>query len=154
MWMRKSFVTFIFIITATIASSAHESQNHTTLEISNVWARKTGNRTLSAAVYFDVHNKSKSQELLTGVSTDRASNAMMHRSFEEDNIMRMEMQTSISIAGGETLKFAPGGYHVMLTKLTAPLVEGDTFPITLSFKDAGDVTVYVDVTGISGPNNH
>ena len=29
----------------------------------------------------------------------------------------------------------PGGYHVMLMALKAPLKEGDAVPVTLTFKD-------------------
>lgn len=138
----------------TLTVAAHDSQEHGTLEIANVWARKTGTRTVSAAVYFEIHNKSAEQEKLTDISTEHAANAMIHRSFEDNNIMRMEMQDDVTIAAGETLLFAPGGYHVMLTNLTAPLVEGEVFPITMSFEKAGDITVYVEVTGIGGPAHH
>lgn len=133
---------------------AHDNPIHESLDLSNAWARKTGRRTVSAAVYFDVHNRTHEQEVLTAVSTDRAAMAMIHRSFEQNDVMRMEMQHEVSIAPTEKLSFEPGSYHVMLLDLTEPLVEGDVFPVTLSFKNAGDVTIYVEVTGISGPQNN
>ncbi|MCW8860848.1 MAG: copper chaperone PCu(A)C, partial [Rhodospirillales bacterium] len=39
----------------------------------------------------------------------------------------------------------PGGDHVMFMGLNAPLKEGDTFPLTLVFKNAGEVTINVTV---------
>lgn len=133
---------------------AHGDVSHETLDLVDVWARKTGRRTASAAVYFTIHNNTHQQETLTGVSTDRANVAMIHRSFEESDVMRMEMQDTVQIAPGDTLSFAPGGYHVMLLDLTEPLVEGDLFALTLSFEKAGDVVVYVEVTGIAGLNSN
>ena len=36
---------------------------------------------------------------------------------------------------GKTVELKPGGYHVMLMALKAPLKEGDAVPVTLTFKD-------------------
>jgi len=49
---------------------------------------------------------------------------------------------------------APGGYHGMLMGLTTALKEGDSFPVTLSFEKAGEVTVNVDVLSLraEGPD--
>jgi copper(I)-binding protein len=40
---------------------------------------------------------------------------------------------------------APGGYHLMLMGLKAPLRAGDTFPLTLQFEHAPPLTVTVAV---------
>jgi copper(I)-binding protein len=40
---------------------------------------------------------------------------------------------------------APGGYHIMLMGLKQPLKQGDAFPITLNFANAGPVTAQVTV---------
>ncbi|MFZ8900881.1 MAG: copper chaperone PCu(A)C [Ilumatobacteraceae bacterium] len=39
----------------------------------------------------------------------------------------------------------PGGYHVMIFDLVAPLEIGQTFDVTLTFEKAGDVIVPVEV---------
>jgi copper(I)-binding protein len=41
----------------------------------------------------------------------------------------------------------PGGYHIMLMGLSAPLKEGDSFPLSLTFAHAGSTTVTVKVKG-------
>ncbi|WP_262693830.1 copper chaperone PCu(A)C [Kordiimonas aquimaris] len=151
--MTKMLMTLLLTFCFAHPVFAHGNPAHESLDLSNAWARKTGRRSVSAAVYFDIHNQTHAQETLTAVSSDRAAIAMIHRSFEQDDIMRMEMQDEVPIAPAEKLSFEPGSYHVMLIDLTEPLVEGDVFPVTLSFKNAGDVTIYVEVTGISGPQN-
>ena len=47
----------------------------------------------------------------------------------------------------------PNGYHIMLTGLTRPLKEGETFPLTLTFAKAGsqNVAVSVQKVGSMGP---
>ena len=43
----------------------------------------------------------------------------------------------------------------MLVGLKAPLKEGDSFPMTLKFEKAGEVTVVVKVQAVSeGPSAH
>ena len=49
---------------------------------------------------------------------------------------------------------APGGYHIMLSGLKQALKQGDSFPITLSFAKAGQVTATATVAkaGATMPN--
>lgn len=131
-------------------SWGHETASDHALEISDVWTRKT-RRTTSAAVYMKVHNATEAPDTITAVSSPIANMATLHLSQEVDGIMQMNMQDSITVPVGETVSFEPGGLHIMLMGLSKPLAEGDVFPVTLSFEKAGDVTVYVDVTGLSGP---
>lgn len=51
--------------------------------------------------------------------------------------MTMRPVDSIELPAGETVKLEPGGYHVMLLELAAPLTAGQTFPVTLTFEEAG-----------------
>ena len=44
------------------------------------------------------------------------------------------------------MTLAPGGYHIMLSGLKQSLKQGDSFPITLSFAKAGQVTATATVT--------
>jgi len=148
----KKFLIFVMLIMspAFLPVAAHENESHAGLEISQAWARKTGSRTASAAVYLEVKNTSDEMETLLSVSSARAAMATIHRSIEQDGIMRMEMQEEQEIAPGKTIAFEPGGMHIMLMRLDQPLLQGQLFPVTLTFEHAGDVTVYVEVTGIAG----
>ena len=136
------------LIFTSLSVHAHENEEHG-LSIEKAWARKTS-RTVSAAVYLTIHNDTHNLEYLRGASSDIASNTMIHQSREEDGIMKMDHVEDLPIAPGETLSFAPGGYHIMLMGLTAPLAEGDVFTVTLDFENAGPTPVVVEVTGLMG----
>lgn len=148
---------FLFAILMSImlqipaAATAHDQQDGHALEISDVWARKT-RRTTSAAVYMRIHNATDRPDMILEATTPRASMTTLHMSSEMDGIMRMEMQDTVALPAGETVSFEPGGLHIMLMGLDQPLKEGDVFPITLTLQQAGDITVYVEVTGLSGPS--
>ena len=62
-----------------------------------------------------------------------------------DGAMTMQPVDSIELPAGEEVALEPGGYHIMLLDLVAPLEVGDTFEITLTFENAGEVTVTAEV---------
>lgn len=137
-------------LTFSMPSFAHGEESHGGLLVEKVWARKTS-RTVSAAVYLTIRNEGHNIETLLGAHTDIADTTMIHRSYEEDGVMKMGHVMSLPMKPGETLEFKPGGYHVMLMGLTGPLKKGDVFPLVLSFEKAGDVQVIVEITGMMGP---
>lgn len=57
----------------------------------------------------------------------------------------MRMVEAITVAPGETVHFAPAGYHVMLIQLNQALVWGERFELTLHFADGHSVTFEVEV---------
>ena len=63
----------------------------------------------------------------------------------EGGMMSMKPVDEIPIAAGETVVLEPGGYHIMLLDLVEPLKTGDTFEITLTFAEAGDMVIEVEV---------
>ena len=59
----------------------------------------------------------------------------------------MQPVSEIAVPAHGSVTFAPGGYHVMLMEPTATLSAGQKVQITLTFKNAGKVTVDADVRG-------
>ncbi len=149
--MKKILINILILLTpVSLPAVAHGTEPHAALDISQAWARKTGARTASTAVYLDIKNLSEKVEKLLSVGSNRASMAMIHRSSEQDGIMRMEMQDTVEIRPGATVSFEPGGLHIMLTNLDEPLKQGQLFPLRLTFEHAGEVEIFVEVTGIAG----
>jgi copper(I)-binding protein len=59
--------------------------------------------------------------------------------------MMMQPVDGIVLPAGTAVELKPGGYHIMLLDLVAPLEMGQTFTITLTFEQAGSVEVPVTV---------
>ena len=79
--------------------------------------------------------------LLSG-TTPAADRLEIHEMSVTDGIMRMRaLPDGLAIAPGQTVKLAPGGYHIMLIGLTKPLALGDHVPARLKFEKAGEVEV-------------
>ena len=114
------------------------------IRIGDAWARPTRGE-VPGAVYVAIDNKGSSDDRLTGVSTDRAAMAMVHQSDLADGVATMRMVDEVRILAGGRIEMAPGGTHIMLEGLKAPLNSGESFDIVLKFGKSGDRRVRVDV---------
>ena len=111
----------------------------------NAWARPTRGDA-PGAVYVAINNKGSADDRLVGAFTDRAAMAMVHQTELVDGVARMRMAGEINIPAGQRIEMVPGGTHIMLQGLRAPLKTGDNFSLVLKFRKSGDRTVNVDVT--------
>jgi len=66
------------------------------------------------------------------------------------------VEGGVEIKPGETVRLAPGGYHLMFIGLKQPLSEGEQMEGTLQFKDAGTVPVrfHVQAATARAPAEH
>jgi copper(I)-binding protein len=109
------------------------------VEIKHPWSRATFAKT--GAAYLTIHNKGGASDALIAVSSPTANKAMVHRTIMEEGVMKMRPALPVELAPGATVKLAPGGLHVMLMGLKAPLKEGEVVPITLTFENAGAIAI-------------
>ena len=69
----------------------------------------------------------------------------IHEMKMEGGVMKMSAIDRLPLPAGKAVELKPGGYHVMLMDLVAPLKEGDTVPITLTVADKAGKTQKVEV---------
>jgi len=93
---------------------------------------------------------------VTKVESPVAATAELHQTVEESGVMKMTLVPVLVLAPGKSVTLKPGGYHVMLMGLKAPLKQGEHFPITLYFANSPPVTVEVQIAapGAAGPAMH
>ena len=115
------------------------------IQLGNAWARPTRGDA-PGAVYVAINNKGSADDRLVGAFSDHSAMAMVHQSELVDGVARMRMAGEINIPAGSRIEMVPGGTHVMLEGLRAPLRTGDQFDLVLKFRKSGDRTVKVDVT--------
>lgn len=128
---------------AGIAVAAHAQTAGVT--VGAPWAPATITANQAGAIYLSVTNKGAKADRLTAAATPVAAQAMLHDTVFADNVARMLMVTAIDVPPGETAALEPGGIHIMLTGMAKPLTAGQKFPLTLTFRDAGKITVEVEV---------
>lgn len=134
----------LLIVSALAALAACGKPAEPAIKVSDAWARATA-QGQGGAVYATIDNQGGAADRLLAVTTDRASMAMVHEGGMENGVARMRMVDSLDIAAGAQVKLAPGGNHVMLEGLKAPLAAGDQFQLTMRFERSGSIAVPVSV---------
>lgn len=69
----------------------------------------------------------------------------IHNHFNDGGVMRMRQVPSVDIKAKDEVALKPGGLHIMLIDLKAPLKEGDVVPITLGFDDGSSKKIEAKV---------
>ncbi len=146
----KAFASLsaLMLVTACGDHSAHHSpehkiaaERHEGIEVSAPWIRVAAPPAKTSAIYFTVKNTNTETDVLLSASSDLAEFVEIHQTSETDGVSQMRKLDQLSLESGSSVKFETGSYHVMLINLTAPIVEGELYPITLNFEKAGTMTV-------------
>ena len=113
------------------------------ISVSDAWVRANVPGQSSGAIYATIANDGGADKLV-GVSAD-AGMAMLHGNDSSGGIARMRMLDAMAIPAGGRVALAPGGTHIMLSNLKAPLEAGGKLNVTLRFAAAAPLTVNVAI---------
>ena len=122
------------------ASLSFAAEPASALLVQNAWLRKAPGVD-SAAAYLVLRNTSAEPVIVIGVRSPVASHVMIHESSVVGGQSRMRMHEQLVIAPGQTVTFAPGGLHVMLSGFTKDPVVGQSVPLILLLANGGQITV-------------
>ena len=118
------------------------------IAVENAWSRATPAQAHTGAAFFVVENRGANDDTLLGADSEVADSVELHTHINDGGVMRMRPVEGILVPAGGRAELKPGGLHVMLMGLRAPLEEGRTFTLGLTFAHAGHVAVPVTVKGI------
>ena len=142
--MKNLLPAMAFLLAAPMAQAC-ETFTSGDISVQQAWSRASIGTGRPAVLYLEITNSGAMDDALLGLTTPAASMPMLHETTVTDGVAAMPHAASIPVPAGETVALLPGGFHVMLMGLTDPLVEGQTFPITLTFEQAGNLDVTVDI---------
>lgn len=118
------------------------------LKIDHPWARASAGPARNSAAFMTIHNAGGADRLVA-VAADVSERVELHTHMMEGDVMKMRHVEAVEVPANAMAELQPGGFHVMLIGLKAPLKEGEHFPLTLTFEKAGEITVDVAVEAIS-----
>jgi len=147
--MKTILGALAFILAIALGPAAPAETGPATIEIVHAWARATAASAKTGAAYFTITNKGAAADKLIAAASPVAAKAELHTTIMDNGVMKMRPVAAIDVEAGGQAELKPGGMHLMLLDLKAPLKEGQTFPVTLTFEKAGkvDVTVTVEKAG-------
>jgi periplasmic copper chaperone A len=142
--MKNLLPAMAFLLAAPMAQAC-ETFTRGDISVRQAWSRASIGTGRPAVLYLEITNSGAMDDALLGLTTPAASMPMLHETTVTDGVAAMPHAASIPVPAGQTVALSPGGFHGMLMGLTDPLVEGQTFPITLTFEQAGNLDVTVDI---------
>ena len=116
------------------------------LSAQDAWIRATPGVDVAAA-YLTLHNGGTQPVVVSGVSSPAAGAAMIHETTLVNGQATMRAHEPLRIAPGETVRFAPGGLHIMLM-LKRPLAPGDEVPLVLQLEGGASLEVTARVRAL------
>lgn len=141
------------VVLALVGLAAHAGDGPT---VSDAWARATPPGVEVGAAYLVITGGSRPDRLV-GATSPRAAMVHLHDVTESEGVARMRSVEAVPVPAGAKVTLAPKGLHLMLMGLDAPLIAGQSFPLTLQFAESAAQTVTVTVraaTDDGGPSHH
>lgn len=139
--MTTKFLHTVFIaaaaVTALLAAPVWAEQSAAAVRVDGAWARASvpGQKATGAFMRLTAQDGAR----LVRAESPAAGVTEVHEMKMDGDVMKMRAVPSLELPAGKTVELKPGGYHVMLLDLKAPLEKGSTVPVTLVFQDAKGV---------------
>ena len=127
------------------------------VKVDNAWVRGAVPGQLSTGAFLDL--TSARDVKLIKVESPVAAVVEVHQSEMKNDMMTMHAVPSVPLPAGKLVRFAPGGYHIMLMDLKQPVKNGESVPLKLTVEAADGkretVEVKAEVRGLgTSPQTH
>ena len=124
------------------------------ITVSDAWSRATAPGAKIAAGYMTIKNTAKTPDRLVSASSPAAERVETHITVKDGDIFRMREVKGYEVPAGGSFELKPGGAHLMLVNVKAPLKEGDEVRLTLRFERAGEVKTALHVGRLTDTGKH
>ena len=116
--------------------------------VTDAFARASAGAAKNGAAFMTLKNHAGRDDHLVAVRTRARARPNCTPTSIDQGVMRMRPVARITVPAGAAATLKPGGDHVMLMGLTAPLKKGDTLSLTLVFEHAGEIAVAAPIGAI------
>jgi copper(I)-binding protein len=110
------------------------------LYVDGAYVRLNANPQAPAAAYFTIHGGAE-PVVLRGVTTDEAVRVEMHESTTEGGMAMMKALDQVNVPAKATVKFEPGGKHVMLWSVNKAALADGKMSFTFLFSNGDRILV-------------
>lgn len=142
-----SLKSVLFAATAALSLAGAAYAEDAKIMVSDQYARVSAKMSSSGAAFMEIANMADEVDQLVGVRSDVAKRVELHTHMESgDGVMKMvHVEEGFAIPAEGSHMLQRGGDHVMFMGLKQELKHGDVVPVTLVFKNAGEVLIEIPV---------
>jgi copper(I)-binding protein len=130
-------------LTLVLCFGSHAIHADETVTVTHAWMRTTAPGQRVAGAYLEISSAAPSK--LVAASSPVAGSVEIHSMRLENGIMTMRQLESLELPAKQTVKFEPGGLHIMLLDLKKSLKLGDKIPLRLTLQRADRSKTVVEV---------
>jgi len=134
---------FFSVLVGMGLAAAALAQGTASVTVEGAWARPTVQGQKASGAFMKL--TAKDSLTLVSASSPLAGMTEIHEMKLDGDVMKMRPVAGLDLPAGKAVELKPGGYHMMLLDLKAPLAKDSTVPITLSFKDAKGVQSKLEI---------
>ena len=127
---RPASFACLAVCALTVAGCTKEKELHVT----DAYVRFSPVPSNPSAAYFNVHGGPQDVSLI-GVSTEVAIRSEMHESMGDGSMMSMKPVMNVDVPAGSTVKFEPGGKHVMMWNINPGIKPPKQIVMTFAFSN-------------------
>ena len=132
------------LITAALTTVCAVSAFAQNVTVTDAWARATVQGQKATGAFMKITAKDNAK--LVSASSSVAGVVEIHEMKMEKDVMKMAaLPNGLELPAGKAVELKPGGYHVMLMDLKAPLAKDSTVPLTLTVQDAKGVKSNIEL---------
>ena len=138
--LRTFLITFAMLFISNCANAGD-------IMIENAYARSNGKMAKAGAAFMVIHNHTNIDDRLIAANSVAAKMVQLHRHIKsDDGVMKMEhVPDGFVVPANGSHKLSRGRDHVMFMGLTTPWENGQIIPLTLVFKNAGEMDIRLTV---------
>jgi hypothetical protein len=125
-----------------------------TLTLNEAWIAETPVKAKVAAGYVTLSNVGAGADVLLSANSPRSGRVEIHDMRAEGGKMTMRTLETLAIGAGESVTLSPSGMHLMFLDLNAPMLNGETVPVTLVFEKAGAIEATFTVKPLAAAHAH
>lgn len=159
-----SLKTTLFAAVAALTLAGAATAEGAKIMVQDQYARVSTKMSSSGAAFMMIMNHGSEADQLIEARSDVAKRVELHTHMETgDGVMKMmHVEEGFAIPAEGSLMLQRGGDHVMFMGLNQELQHGDVVPVTLVFKNAGEIAIEIPVdlerkanhAGHGGHGNH
>ncbi|MDF2180325.1 copper chaperone PCu(A)C [Aliiglaciecola sp. CAU 1673] len=141
-------------ILALILLSGLSFFSYAATKVEGAWVRLLPPGVTNTAGYLTIHNDSDTDKVLVAASALVVDRVELHEHVLEQGMMKMTQRQRVDIPAGQRVSFQPGGLHLMMFGLKAPLKAKQLVQIQLEFADGERIEVDAQVAEAPPASEH
>ncbi|KUI26482.1 hypothetical protein AU195_05600 [Mycobacterium sp. IS-1496] len=145
--------TLVAAVLAGCSDAGQPATDAAAVHVHDAWVKAADDG--MTAAFAQLTNDADREVRITSATTPAAGRVELHEVVRDRGGQTMQpKQGGIALPAGADIHLAPGGDHLMLMDLTAPLTPGSDVEITATFADGSTLPITAQVREFPGADEH